>query len=319
MNGLHETASIERWDKMRDDEDLYDVLGVPPTASPQQVLHAYRRLARCLHPDVNTEPHAADRFARVTHAYRVLSDPQQRARYDASRRQASSPGPRSAAPPDAVWIGAATFTAAGSFGPGPSTGWVFSVNRGRVSRAGARVPRPPRGRCEVPLALAYCGGAAVAEVPGLGAMVVEVPPGVTDGERLRLPARALETDAAQPPHCEIDVVIRISTPAGHKVQGRDVHLDLPIAPWEGALGTVLELRMPTGPVQLTIPSGTSSGTVIRVPGRGLPDHRGSGGGLCAHLRIVVPADLSPTERELFSQLAESSRFAPRDAARLVPT
>jgi len=303
---------------MHDDDDLYRVLGVPPTASPQQILRAYRRLARCFHPDVNTQPEAADRFTRITHAYRVLSDPEQRARYDASRQRASWAAPSSAATPEAVWIGEPLFTPAGPFGVGPPAGWVFSVNRRAGSRAGGGRPRPPRCHCEVPLALAYRGGEVVVDVPGLGAVEVEVPAGVTDGERLRLPARAPETGAGQTPPYEIDVTVRLSTPAGCTVQGRDVHLDLPISPWEAALGTVLELRVPTGPLQVTIPSGSSSGTTVRVPGRGLPDHTGPGGDLCAHLRIVVPTDLSPAERELFRQLAESSRFVPRDRARLVP-
>ena len=126
-----------------------------------------------------------------------------------------------------------------------------------------------------------------------------IPAGVTDGDRIRLPGE------------NVYLVIRVAPHPRYQVAGRDVSLVLPVTPWEAALGTELTVSTPSGPAAVELPPGSSSGRRLRLHGRGVPNPSGPPGDLYVELTIAVPASLTPAERQLFEQLASTSRFDPR--------
>ena len=319
--------------------DFYEILGVPREASQDDIQRAYRRLARTLHPDVNKDPAAEERFKDVSEAYDVLSDPQTRRRYDAF-------GPDFRQVPDDVdpqaWRRAqagarATASAANSraagragrggygFGAGDDIdlddllGGLFGgragpAGRGRAGRNWGPIPGADQtAEIEISIEEAYHGArktVSLAGPDGARNLQVTIPAGVTDGQRIRLSGQGGRgSDGARPG--DLYLVVRIAPHRSYRLEGRDLHADLRLAPWEAALGTSVALATPGGEAKVTVPPGTSSGRRLRLRGRGLPNPRGKPGDLLAEAKIVVPAKLSEAERELFEQLAATSDFDPR--------
>jgi curved DNA-binding protein len=294
--------------------DHYDVLGVPRTAGQEEIQRAYRILARRYHPDLNTDPGAAARFREVTEAYEVLSDPARRARYD---RTGSARG-----------VGAAAGSGRGQrvhVRTGASWPRGFGEFRrmdiedpfGSYFLRSRRVPRS-RGRdrdveLELSLEDVYTGGRRRVEVgsgSGTQSYDVTIPPGVTDGHRIRLPGGGDWGTGGGPPG-DLYLVVRLAPHPRFRLSGRDVTVDVPVAPWEAALGASIPVPTPAGTAHTDLPPGSSSGRRLRLRGYGLPNPRGTPGDLYAEVRIVVPATLTPAERALFAQLAAESRFDPR--------
>jgi len=139
---------------------------------------------------------------------------------------------------------------------------------------------------------------------------VNIPAGVTEGQRIRLAGQGGRGGDGGPPG-DLYFIIRILPHPLYRVQGRDLYLDLRLAPWEAALGTSVAIETPGGEAKLKVPHGTSSGKRLRLRGRGLPNPKGRAGDLYAEAKITVPGKLSHSERELFEQLAATSDFDPR--------
>lgn len=296
--------------------DLYQVLGLNPGASRAEITRAYRRLARRYHPDVDTTPGAAQRFADVTRAYRVLSDPRARARYDSSRAPRGSriptrshPGSWSpwttarvrpgSTPREAFWLGAPTLAHAFHLGTDMPVG-----------------PPADSEEAEVELTLEEsCHGTTravtVTSQHSSETLHVVIPPGVLDGDRIEVPTTHLPGGRGTP---AVFLRVKLAPLEPYELDGRDVHVRLLLSPWEAALGVTITLDTPRGPVNLDVPAGTCTGQVLSLPGHGIPNPSGPAGDLCAHARIVVPAQLTPLERDLFRQLAAASTFNPRTAA-----
>jgi curved DNA-binding protein len=323
--------------------DFYEVLGVARTASQEEIQRAYRTLARRYHPDVNTEPGSEDRFKEITEAYEVLSDPEQRARYDrfgpTYRQVPPDYDPRTGTP----------------FGTGPGGGQRVYVNTGplgggfetdfgvpgfggapfgdmdfmdfadllggffRGGRGTARVPGADR-EAEIELSVedAYFGGRrriALNTAAGPRSYDVTIPAGVTAGQRIRLAGQGGQR-AGGAPAGDLYLVVRLAPHPLYRVNGRDLTVELPVAPWEAALGGSIRVPTPAGFARVDLPAGSSSGRRLRLRGRGLPHPRGPAGDLYAEVKIVIPARPSARERELFERLAAESRFDPR-AGRVV--
>jgi len=139
---------------------------------------------------------------------------------------------------------------------------------------------------------------------------VTIPAGVTDGQRIRLAGQGGHgTDGAH--NGDLYLIVRIATHVRYRLDGRDLYVELRLAPWEAALGTSVALDTPGGEVKVRVPASTSSGKRIRLRGRGLPNAKGTAGDLYAETRIMVPPKMSGTERQLFEQLAAESDFDPR--------
>ncbi|MFC5008301.1 DnaJ C-terminal domain-containing protein [Dactylosporangium cerinum] len=314
-----------------DRRDFYEILGVPRTATAEEIQRAYRTLARRNHPDVNKEPGAEDRFKDVTEAYDVLSDPKSRRKYDrfgAQWRQV----------PDDVEqrAGARQRASAGAGYPGQGAGFggrgdvgeevdledlLGSIFGGRPSGGGDRFGRGPvpgaDTEAEITISVedAYHGGRRRITLPG-GAggrtreYEVTIPAGVTEGQRIRLAGQG-SGGARGGPSGDLYLVVHIAPHPRYKLSGRDITVEVPVAPWEAALGATVPVETPGGAVRVAVPPGTSSGRRLRLRGQGLPNPRGAPGDFYAEIRVMVPARLSDAERRLFEELATVSSYNPR--------
>ncbi|HKR67986.1 MAG TPA: DnaJ C-terminal domain-containing protein [Streptosporangiaceae bacterium] len=312
------------------DRDFYEILGIGRNASQDEIQRAYRKRAREYHPDVNSDPAAEERFKDVSEAYSVLSDPATRRRYDAFGSDFRQVPPdvdpetwrRSRAGAGAGGARAGSGAGgSGGFGYGPSgadidiedlLGGIFG---GRAGRGWGPVPGADQ-EAELPLSVeeAYRGGRRSVTLGGAGQRTFEVniPAGVTDGQRIRLAGQGGHGgDGGRPG--DLYFIVRLLPHPVYRVQGRDLYLDLRLAPWEAALGTSVAIDTPGGEAKLKVPHGTSSGRRLRLRGRGLPNPRGKAGDLYAEAKIMVPAKPSSTERDLFEQLAAASDFDPRSS------
>ncbi len=308
------------------ERDFYDILGVPRTATQEEIQRAYRKLARKYHPDVNKDPGAADRFKEISEAYHVLSDPKTRKRYDAF-------GPNFRQVPEDIDPEMYARAGAGA-GHGGGPGWHRAGGRGPFGfggfgvdidledlfgdifggRAHGPIPGPDQ-EAELVLTVeeAYRGGRRTITVSGPAGprtLTVTIPAGVTNGQRIRLSGQGGAGIDGGPPG-DLYLIVRLAEHPRYRVDGRDIHLRLPVAPWEAALGATVTLDTPAGPASVKVPPGTSSGRRLRLRGRGLPNPRGEPGDLYAEVRIMVPAEPTEAERRLFEQLASVSGFDPR--------
>jgi curved DNA-binding protein len=142
---------------------------------------------------------------------------------------------------------------------------------------------------------------------------VSIPPGVTDGKRIRLAGEGGRGMGDGPPG-DLYLVVRLLPHPRYRVEGRDILVDLPLAPWEAALGATVPVQTPGGETKVTVPAGSSTGRRLRLRGEGMPDRGGKPGDLLAEIKIMVPPQLTDRERELFSELAALSTFDPRRTA-----
>ncbi|WP_327103072.1 DnaJ C-terminal domain-containing protein [Nonomuraea glycinis] len=299
--------------------DFYEVLGVDRNADPDEIQRAYRKLVRAYHPDVNKDPGAEDRFKEISEAYAVLSDPEQRRRYDAFGHDFRQVPPH-VDPAD--YARAGTRASGGTWRSAPAEDFGFGTDvdlddllSGMFGGRGRRRWGPvPGADQEVRLTLtveeAYRGGRHGITLPGGRRLDVTIPPGVTNGQRIRLAGQGGRgSDGA--PAGDLHLIVQIADHPRYRVEGRDIHTTLPLAPWEAALGATVPIDTPGGEAKLKVPPGTSSGRRLRLRGRGMRNPGGPAGDFFAEVRIMVPATLTDAERRLFEQLAAASRFDPR--------
>ncbi|HEY2577046.1 MAG TPA: J domain-containing protein [Streptosporangiaceae bacterium] len=301
--------------------DFYQVLGVPRDASQEQIQQAYHKLARQYHPDLNKAPDAEERFKDISEAYSVLSDPSARARYDAFgpdfRQVPEDADPGTWRQPGAAGTasGGARRTAGSGFGAGIDLDEIFGdLFGGRRGQAWGPIPGADQeAELEVSVEEAYRGGHRTISLDrGGGARTLEVtiPPGVTSGQRIRLAGQGGSGSDGAPPG-DLYLIVRIAPHPRYRVHGRDVFLDLPLTPWEAALGTSVAVDTPDAEAKVKVPGGTSSGRRLRLRGRGVPNPGGTPGDLYAEVKIMVPPKPSRKERRLFEELAATSAFDPR--------
>lgn len=307
-------------------KDYYAILGVPRDAGEDAIKTAYRKLARKYHPDVSKEKDAEEKFKEVSEAYETLRDAEKRAAYDRLGRHAQ--GEEFSPPPG--WGGHAQ-------GGGPGAGMAgfddidladlfaaFGQARGERRHAG---PRPMAGSdYEVVVRLSFEQAFAGTEVD-LELSAVEwdasggmrrvphrvktrIPRGVTNGEKLRVPGKGGK-GANGGPDGDLYLDIEVSEHPLYRTDGRDVYVDLPLAPWEAVLGESVEVPTPAGRVSLKVPAGTRSGQRLRLAGRGLVRGQGNAGDLFAVVRIEVPTQVDERQKALYQQLAAASNFQPR--------
>ena len=312
------------------DRDFYRILGVPRTASQDEIQRAYRKLAREHHPDVNADPGAEDRFKDISEAYNVLSDPKTRQRYDAFgpdlrqvpedvdpetwRRARAGAGARTRAGAGAGRTGGSSFGYGGA-GEDIDLDELFGgLFGGRTARGWGPVPGADQtAEIELTVREAYRGGQRSMTI-GSGSsqrsLDVTIPPGVINGQRIRLAGQGGKgSDGAHAG--DLFLVVNIRPDQTFRLEGRDIHVELRLAPWEAALGTSVAVATPDGEATVTVPAGTSSGMRLRLRGRGMPNPRGQSGDLYADARIMVPPRPTEAQRELFEQLAATSDFDPR--------
>ncbi len=283
------------------EKDYYALLGVPETASEQEVTRAYRRLARELHPDVNPDkPDAEERFKEVSSAYDVLGDPAKRKEYDELRRmqRAGVGGFRGSDAPTGGFR--VEFTDADDLGDVGGLGDLFGDLFGRAGRG-------RRGRdVETEVTLDFAEAVRGAERK-VGGATVRIPAGIEDGQLIRVPGQGRPgADGGSPG--DLYVTVRV---APHPRFGRDgphLTLRIPVTFAEAALGA--DVRVPTldgEPVTLRLPPGTPSGRTFRVRGKGVPGR----GDLLVTVEVAVPRHLSDAQRRAVEELAEATTESPR--------
>jgi curved DNA-binding protein len=306
--------------------DFYRVLGVPRSATQEEIQQAYRQLARRNHPDINHDPGAEDRFKEINEAYQVLSDPDTRRRYDRfgeDFRQVPADYDERAAAAGGTRGGRRTryrrdVDGAGGAGGGIDDDLFDDLFGSFFGARGAAGPIPgadQEATLELTVEEAYRGGRKRITLSGDGSRTYEVtiPPGVLDGQRIRLAGEG-GRGRGEGRSGDLYLVARIVPHPRYRLAGRDIYAELPVTPWEAALGATVPVTTPQGEVKVKVPKGTSSGRQLRVAGEGMPSRRGKPGDLYAGVSVKVPARLGKRERELFEELAAVSTFDPRSGS-----
>jgi curved DNA-binding protein len=309
-------------------KDYYRTLGVPRDASAEAIKKAYRVLARKYHPDVSKEKNAEERFKDVAEAYEVLHDPEKRATYD--RLGTWQAGQDFRPPPGWDPSGRSFHFDTGGGGGDFSEFFsqLFGGGRGAGRRGGfARAGADVQASVDISLEQAMQGTEASLRVPAphseagthsrqiQGTARVRIPKGVTDGQVMRVPGKG-GRGAGGAPDGDLFLTIRLLPHGVFRTEGRDILLDLPVSPWEAALGASVDIPTPEGHARLRIPAGVRSGQKLRLAGRGLPGAAGGqAGDLLAVIQIVVPPSLSEKEKSLYQELGEVSNFRPREHLR----
>jgi curved DNA-binding protein len=304
-------------------KDYYKVMGVPRDATEAQIKQAYRKLARKYHPDVSKEKNAETRFKEVGEAYEVLKSPEKRAAYD-QLGQGPRPGEDFRPPPD--WGSGFEFSGAGA-GAGKADysdffESLFGAAGGRRTHRDFGNGRGEDHHAKVLLDLeaSLHGGSQtftlrVPEIDPQGRLVskervlnVQVPKGILPGQTIRL---AGQGSSAGPAGTAGDLFIEVEFQPHplYRVDGRDLYLDLPVAPWEAALGATVKAPTPAGPVDLKIPSGSHAGTKLRLKGRGIP--ASPPGDLYVVLQIALPPAADERAKAAYRAMADALPFDPR--------
>lgn len=306
-------------------KDYYEILGLARSATQDEVKHAYRKLARKYHPDVSKDPDAEARFKELGEAYAVLKDPEKRAAYDQMGSQWKA-GQDFQPPPG--WDTGFEFSG-GDFGAGPGGEHsdFFEALFGRHFGTGQRGHMRAQGqdhhaKVQIDLLDAYRGAqrSIALRMPELDAegrvalqerkLDVSIPKGIRAGQHLRLAgqgAPGLGGDAAGDLYLEIV----FKPDPKFRADGRDVYANLPLAPWEAALGAAVMAPTPEGSVRLTIPPGSVAGRQLRLKGRGIPGT--PPGDLYVVLTIALPPADSEAAREAYRAMAKAFDFNPRQA------
>ena len=310
-------------------KDYYATLGLQRAATQDEIKRAYRKLARKYHPDVSKEADGEARFKEVAEAYEVLSDADRRQAYDdiGSRPHGQPFNP----PPD--WdrgFDFGTGSAAHAQGLDPDHSDFFEALFRRQSN-GARGPRgaePLAGgdhhaKLRIELQDTYRGAQRslswrVPQIDAQGQLTmherqlqVNIPKGIRDGQHLRLAGQG-NPGRGDAPAGDLYLEIEIAPHAAFRVDGRDVYTDLPVAPWEAALGAGVTVPTPDGSVELTVPPNSAPGRKLRLKGQGIPGT--PAGDLYAVLNLVLPlADAAPAQ-DAYRALAKAfANFHPRQA------
>jgi len=304
-------------------KDYYEVLGVGRGASDEEIRRAYRKLARKYHPDVNKESGAEDRFKEISEAYEVLRDPEKRERYDRLGPNWRAGEDVSGAPGFEDMFRQGGFGSGDvrvEFGDGDFSDFFEGLFGGRGgARAGGFEGFATRGSdheavLELSLEEAAAGGKRRVALGDGRSYDVNIPAGVGDGQRIRLAGEGGRGRRGGPSG-DLFLRVRIKPHPQFRLEGRDLYVDVPVSPWEAALGATVPVRTMTGTARVRVPPGSSCGRRLRLRGQGMPGPRGSHGDLYATVQIAVPKDLSAKERELFEQLAKASSFDPRSERR----
>lgn len=309
--------------------DYYKILGVERTADQEAVKRSYRKLARKYHPDVSKEPDAEARFKELNEAYEVLKDPEKRAAYDqlGSNWQA---GQDFRPPPG--WDQGFEFHGGGYTQADPEEFSDFfetlfgrgAYTQGFGSNFGGRSARGPRrgdnahAKILIDLEDSYSGAARTitlkhTEVGADGRphlrernIQVKIPKGIAPGQQIRL---AGQGESASGGAGDLYLEVEFKPHALYHLDGKTVYLDLPVAPWEAALGATVRAPTPTGVVDLKIPPNSRAGSKLRLKGRGLPAKEP--GDLFVVLQIALPPADSDAARNAYRQMENTFRFEPR--------
>ena len=289
-------------------KDYYKILGVSRDVPQDELKKAYRKLARKYHPDVSKEANAEAKFKEVGEAYEALKDPEKRAQYDqfgSSYQHGQSFNP----PPG--W--------GGQGGAGMGGGNFSSFFESMFSGGGMggndqffAQGEDVNAKITVSLEDAFNGAKKSIRRPGganqTGTINVKIPAGITSGKKIRLAGQGKAGAGVEAG--DLFLEINIANHAYYQVEDKDVIINLPISPWEAALGAKITVPTLAGKISLTIPTNAKSGQKMRLKGRGLPGKQA--GDQIVVLQIMTPPADTPEAKQLYQQMAEELNFNPRE-------
>lgn len=313
-------------------KDYYKIMGLERSATQDEVKRAYRKLARKYHPDVSKEADAEARFKEVGEAYEVLKDPEKRAAYNQLGANWKA-GQEFRPPPN--WDSGFEFSGGGFTGAG--TGGFsdfFEELFGRARGGGPFSYRASNGsgqgfnargenhhaKVEVDLEDAYHGstrsiGLQSPELDKDGhvqlrhrTLNVKIPKGIKEGQQIRLAGQGAQ-GMGNGAKGDLYLEIHYKPHPIYRVEGRDLHMTLPVAPWEVALGATVKTPTPAGAVELKVPAGSNSGSRLRLKGRGIPGN--PAGDIYVTLSVVVPETKNEQIKSIYEELSRKAAFNPR--------
>lgn len=309
-------------------KDYYQTLGVSREASADEIKKAFRKLARKYHPDVSREPDAGRRMAEINEANTVLSDPEKRAAYDQLGR-GYQPGQDFRPPPD--WDSGFEFSNRGFstretadfsdffaelFGRMGASPHAFHAHGGNARARG----EDHHAKVVLDLEDTFAGATRQISlrVPQLDAggrvqlvtrtLNVKIPQGVHEGQIIRLAGQGgpgLNGGLAG----DLMLEVRFRPHDRLRLEGRELHLSLPVAPWEAALGAVVSVHLPGSELKVRIPPGAQSGRQLRVRGKGIPSNPPSD--LLLDIQVVLPPADTVQARKVYEDMARELAFDPR--------
>lgn len=313
---------------MQNFRNYYQILGISKEATAEDIKRAYRKLARQYHPDLNPgNKEAEEKFKDIGEAYEVLSEASKRAQYDQFSRFWKQSGFQGSTPRSKSWNGRTA-------GRGNSEDIDFSqfrdfnsfveqlLNRRTENSAAQRTadpyrpgttktaytvprsaPRNAEARLSVPLERAYSGGRERIRLEDGRSLEVNMPAAMTSGQKIRLKGQGVSGG-------DLYLNIDVSPHDFFKLDGADIYCQVPLTPSEAVLGGPIEVPTLDGLVKMMIPAGVRGGQKLRMAGKGYPLN-GRRGDQIVEIQILVPKDLSPTERELYEKLRQVETFNPR--------
>lgn len=286
--------------------DYYKVLGVDKKATEQEIKTAYRKLARKYHPDINKESNAEAKFKELQEAYSVLKDPEKRAEYDVPPQQQRFHQYQSTN---------------NEFTSGDSEDFFESLFRGarQQQREFSAAGEDFHSQISISLEDAFHGAVKQINIPtnhqagsGPQTLKVTIPAGVKDGQRIRLSGLGAP-GYGKGPKGDLYLKVNILKQSLYDLVGNDVYINLPITPWEAALGATISTPTLSGPIELKIPPNSQGGQKLRLKGRGL---KGTPtGDQYVLLKVVVPHPTTDKAKDLYKQMAEEMPFNPRENMR----
>ena len=300
-------------------KDYYDILGVARDADEADIKKAFRKGARKYHPDISTGAEAEAKFKDINEAYEVLKDPERRAAYDQLGAGFSGEQPYQEPPPG--WDQGFSFSHSDMQDQHAFSDFFETLfRRGGGPGMGAQPAADSHARIEIPIEDAFHGAsrqlhlrAPVVDPNGQvrlqdRTIAIRVPKGITEGQHIRLAGQGMSgaTGAG-----DLFVEVTFAAHPIYRAEGRDLYLDLPIAPWEAALGQNVVMPTPGGKVDLRLPKNARNGQRMRLKGKGLPGH--PPGNIYATLKIVNPNVDTDEARDFFERMAKELPFDPRSS------
>ncbi len=306
-------------------KDYYKILGVSRDASQDEIKKAYRRLAHKYHPDVNDSPDAEAKFKEIGEAYEVLKDPEKRQTYDQFGSNWRDAQDYRANTQWDFGFGGGRGAGGGGFRREGYASGDFSEffeslfggmggERGRPGFAAGQAAgqgTDQTAEIEVPLEMAYGGGTQTIRLANGRNINVKIPAGITDGQKIRLAGQG-EPGLGGGRAGDLFLLVRLQPHPTFKADGKDIYVDLPVAPWEAGLGANVEVPTLGGQVGLKIPAGSQSGRRLRLRGRGLPGK--PAGDQYVILQIHNPPLEDRELKRLYERLRDKAAFNPRAMA-----
>jgi DnaJ-class molecular chaperone len=311
----------------------YEVLGVKKEASAEEIRKVYRKLAKEFHPDLNPgKPAAEERFKSVTAAYDLLSDPEKRARYDRGEiDETGAERPRYSYRPHAEGAQGWKYQPEGEFDPADLDDLFAMFGRGggpgrarRAGRTGEGFQMPGADRhfsLTIDFVTAATGGKQRLALSPEEWLDVTIPPGIEEGQVLRLKGKGGPGFGGGPPGDAL-IEVHIAPHPFFRREGNDIHLELPVSLPEAVLGARIQVPTGTGPVTMTIPKGSDTGTQLRLRGKGIHRKRQGSettGDQYVTLKVVIGASGDPELAKFLEDWAEKHPTDPRRHMGVGPT